>query len=244
MARAEHGEVGGLRRLFARRRDRVVGTLIRPIDGATSLHRRGAEPELRLLLFGSGPATGWGVHLQDLGLGGGIVDGVAKRTGRAVTLDLLVDETWQDPDAVTALRAQRLSAYDAIVSIGSYRDSLLEVPLPALRAYLERVRDVLIEEAGPDVVIQVLSLPWDDAMQRVPEVWGGTFGEVVMTMVQIQDETFDGVAQIIRMDLQPPVEASEWVGPDFSVASYARWSAAVTDRLAPLLTAPTGGSAR
>lgn len=237
MAQAEPGKVGGLRRRFARRRDRVVGTLIRPIDGATRLRRRGTEPELTLLLFGSGPATGWGVHLHDLGLGGGIADGIAERTGRAVAVDLLVDETWEDPDALTALRAQRLSTYDAIVSIGSYRDSLLEVPLPALRAYLEQVRTVLLEEAGPDVVIQVLSLPWDDAARRAPEVWGGALGRVVETMVRVQNEIFDGVGQMVRMDLLPPVEASEWIGPDFSVASYARWSAAVTDQLAPLLSA-------
>lgn len=233
-------ERGRLRRLVAgRRASRTTGPLTHPIDGATSLHRRGTGPAVKLLLFGSGPAAGWGVHLHDLGLGGGIADGVAERTGRAVTLDLLVDDTWEDPDAITALRAQRLTTYDAVVSVGSYRDSLREVSLTGLRAYLEQIRAVLLEEAGPDVVLLALALPWDDAARRVPGVWGGSFGRVVSDMVEVANETFGSSTQFVRLDLEPPIEASEWVGPDFSMASYARWSTVVADRLAPLLTEAT-----
>lgn len=229
-------ERGRLRRMLAgRRAARTTGTLTRPIDDSTTLHRRGTEPGVRLLLFGSGPAAGWGVHLHDLGLGGGIANRVAERTGRAVTMDLLVDDTWEDPDAITALRAQGLSTYDAVISVGSYRDSLREVSLPALRAYLEQIREVLLQETGPGAVLLALALPWDDAARRVPEVWGGGFGRVVGGMVDVANETFGG-ERFVRLDLQPPVAASEWFGPDFSVTSYAQWSAIVADRLAPLLT--------
>lgn len=239
-------EPARLLRLLARRRARAqaVGTLTRPVDGSTSLHRRGAAPELRLLLFGSGPAAGWGVHLHDLGLGGGIADGIAERTGRAVTMDLLVDDTWDDPDAITALRAQGLSTYDAVVVIGAYRPALLEIPLAVWQVYLDRLRTTLLEEAGPDVVLQVLALNWDDAVSSVPEVWGGAFGRLVVDLAHVADESFQNDDQVLRLQLLPPVEPTEWIGPDFSVASYARWSAAACEQLAPLLQAAPPPTAR
>lgn len=231
-------ERGRLFRLLGgRRAARTAGPLIHPVDEATTLRRRGAAPEVKLLLFGSGPAAGWGVHLHDLGLGGGIADRVAERTGRAVALDLLVDDSWQDPDPITALRAQGLGKYHAVVIAGAYNDSLIEVPESVWKDYLAQVREAILQEAGPDAVLLVLSLPWNDAAERMPSVWGGPAGRAVVDLARIADQTLSGSERITLLNLVPPVEAEEWIGPDFSVASYARWSADTADRLSPLLGA-------
>ncbi|WP_375399747.1 hypothetical protein [uncultured Amnibacterium sp.] len=226
-----------LRLLGGRQAARTVGPLTHPVDDATTLHRRGAAPEVKLLLFGSGPAAGWGVHLHDLGLGGGIADRLAERMGHAVALDLLVDDSWQDPDPITAIRTQGLGKYHAVVIVGAYNHSLIEVPEPVWKDYLAQLREAILQEAGPDVALLVLSLPWDDAAERMPSVWGGPAGRAVVDLARIADETLSDSEQITQLRLLPPIEAEEWIGPDFSVASYARWSADTADRLAPLLGA-------
>ena len=71
----------------------------------------------RILIFGSGPAAGWGVLSHDLALPGAIARAVSARTGRDVHVDAVASRRISPASMIDQFADQDLSHYDAVVVI-------------------------------------------------------------------------------------------------------------------------------
>ena len=59
----------------------------------------------------------------------------------------------------------------------------------------------------------VLTLPWEDAVERAPRQWGGAFGSTVAGLVAATADSVQEFQQISYLRLPPPDDAAEWIGP-------------------------------
>jgi hypothetical protein len=232
------------RRAAARRVDAIAMTVPRPADRHEPVTVGAEGPAVRLLLFGSGPASGWGVRDSAEGLTGSIARATAERLGRRVTVTPVIDDYWQESDPVRALQEARLVEYDAVLAVSAYRWSLVDLPLSAWRRYVDGLRDLLLAESGPDGVIQILALPWADAARRMPERWGGPLGGKIEELAGAAADSVADSPAIDLLELSAPDDTAEWGGPAFSAATYRRWGTEVAARLVPRLVAGAPASAR
>ena len=82
--------------------------------GAPRQHVPGPDED-RVLVFGNGPATGFGVWTQELGLPGQLARDIARTTGRGVEVDLARGRGFTVASAVERLARVRVERYDAVV---------------------------------------------------------------------------------------------------------------------------------
>lgn len=69
----------------------------------------------RILIFGSGPAVGWGVLSHELALPGSLARALARRTGRGAQIDVVADSHLTIQGAAAKLSHIELWRYDAMV---------------------------------------------------------------------------------------------------------------------------------
>lgn len=197
---------------------------------------------LRVVLLGNGPAESPGAASAAVGFPSALAGALAARTRRRVEVATLVGGGWDLAELRRRLHREQLHWHDALVVTAAYRPRLARVPLGQWASYTAALRAALVDAAGADVVIRVLSLPWPDAARAAPLHWGGLFGNRVQVMARIAESvlTPDQPAQPLR--LHPPLTRAEWVGPAFSAKTYQRWAHQVADDLVTAWEAP--GTAR
>ena len=75
-------------------------------------------PDLnRVLIFGSGPAVGWGVLTHEIALPGSLARALKLRTGRGVRIELIADTRITVRTALPILRTMDLSEFDEVVVV-------------------------------------------------------------------------------------------------------------------------------
>lgn len=94
----------------------------------------------RVLVFGAGPAAGWGVLSHDLGLPGALARALTARTARGVDVDVVSNPRITVRSAVNTLEGLRLWRYDAIVVALGVNDA---VNLTSLRSWRRELSGVL-----------------------------------------------------------------------------------------------------
>jgi hypothetical protein len=99
----------------------------RPRD-ATTISITGLEP-YRVLIFGSGPAVGWGVVTNEIALPGSLARALSRRTGRGTTVELVADMGITARNALPILCKIDVSRFDAIVFILGANDAVRLIPL-------------------------------------------------------------------------------------------------------------------
>ncbi|TFC12539.1 GAF domain-containing protein [Cryobacterium algoritolerans] len=105
-------------RAWSTARTRDYDTLPRPRD-APQAHAAGVNSD-RILLFGSGPAIGWGVLSHDLALPGSLARALSARTGRGSDVDVVPSPAITIRSARSEVAGLKLWRYDAIVlSLGT-----------------------------------------------------------------------------------------------------------------------------
>ena len=92
---------------------RSLSGVPRPTDDPR-VHASGIDSD-RILLFGSGPAVGWGVLSHELALPGSLARALSTRTGRGADVDVVAAPDLRLADAIRNLGAVDLSRYDGIV---------------------------------------------------------------------------------------------------------------------------------
>lgn len=117
--------------------------LPQPVD-APHAHAPGVDPD-RVLLFGSGPAMGYGVLSNELALPGHVARQLSAITARGVDLDVVSDTNVTIENARSLLSAVNLWRYDAILVTVGINDALLLTPVASWR---DRVADLLHYVAG------------------------------------------------------------------------------------------------
>ncbi|GAA4748994.1 hypothetical protein GCM10025783_21450 [Amnibacterium soli] len=191
----------------------------------------GAGAPLRIVLLGNGPAESPGAASGAAGFPMHLAQAVAARTRRRVEVKTLLGSAWDLPALEQQLKDEQLHRHDALVVTAAYRPQLAEIPLDHWAAYTAALRATLVRATGPEPVIRVLSLPWQDAARDAPLHWGGLFGNRVRAVAEIAESVLTPDQQALPLRLQGPVMHKEWVGPAFSGQTYLRWADQVAGEL-------------
>jgi hypothetical protein len=155
--RFTHPVLRPLMRLALMRLTQAVAQLPRPLD-TPHAHASGADPD-RVLVFGSGPAVGYGVLSHDLALPGQLARQISAASGRGVDIDVIADVDLVIQNSLEPLAALELWRYDSIVlSVGS-NNSLLLTSVATWNTHLTAVLDHLIENTANGTGIYVVAIP-------------------------------------------------------------------------------------
>jgi hypothetical protein len=101
--------------------ERELVNVPRPVD-EPRVHSSGTDCD-RILLFGRGPALGWGVLSHEIALSGSLARSLSDRTGRGVDVTVVADSTITVHSAIHRLAALRLERFDAIVIAFGAKDA-------------------------------------------------------------------------------------------------------------------------
>jgi lysophospholipase L1-like esterase len=128
-----------------------------PTD-SPNMHVPGDNPD-RILLFGSGPAMGYGVLTNELALPGHLARQMAARTERGVDLDVVASPEVTIRNSVQRLSEQNLWRYDAIVLTIGINDALVLTPTRVWRDGVAAVLDHVVEHAPQRTSLFVVAIP-------------------------------------------------------------------------------------
>jgi hypothetical protein len=107
---------------------------------APHVHAPGADPD-RVLLFGSGPAVGYGVLSNELALPGHLARQLSAITARGVDIDVVADPEVTIQGSLGLLREVNLWRYDAILLTIGVNNALL---LTSAKVWRTAVRELLL----------------------------------------------------------------------------------------------------
>lgn len=201
-----------------------------PDTPAIAVAGSGADEVLRVVLLGNGPAESPGAR-SSAAFPSHLAEALAARTTRRVEVKTLLGGAYDLPMLAKQLKDEQLHWHDALVVTATYRPQLAEIPLAKWAAYTETLRATLVKSAGPEPVIRVLALPWQDAARDAPTHWGGLFGNRVRVVAEIAEATLTGEQQAQPLRLHGPIMSKEWIGPAFSTETYLRWADQVAAEL-------------
>lgn len=125
----------------------------------------GPEP-ISVLLFGSGPAVGYGVLSHDLALPGHMARQFAHRVGRGIRIDVVVNSDITAASAFSRLNQVDLGAYDAVVITVGVNDALRLTPVDEWESSMSRVVELIAMTSG-DLPVFLVEPPSMEALRRV-----------------------------------------------------------------------------
>ncbi|TFD72056.1 GAF domain-containing protein [Cryobacterium fucosi] len=140
--------------LAAQARD--YDTVPRPRD-APQAHAAGINSD-RILVFGSGPAVGWGVLSHDLALPGSLARALSARTGRGTDVDVVPVPSATIRSARAELAGLKLWRYDAIVLSVGTSDAMGLLAPRVWRRELQAILDQLSRSTSRTTRIFVLGV--------------------------------------------------------------------------------------
>jgi lysophospholipase L1-like esterase len=129
----------------------------RPRD-ATTTSTTGPEP-YRVLIFGSGPAVGWGVLSNEIALPGSLARALTRRTGRGTVVELVADMGITASNALPILRKIDISRFDAIVFILGANDAVRLITPVKWQNRLSEVLSYLSQRSSPTLRTFVTGIP-------------------------------------------------------------------------------------
>lgn len=119
-----------------------------PVD-APEAYAPGPDPH-HVLIFGSGPAIGWGVLTHGIALPGALARALSRRTGRGTRVELVADSRITVRSALPMLRVIDTSRFDAVVVVLGANYAFKLMPLSAWRERLVAVLSTLDQKtSGP-----------------------------------------------------------------------------------------------
>jgi len=212
----------------------------RPRD-TPQAHSPGTDSD-RVLLFGSGPAVGWGVLSHDVALPGSLARALTTRTGRGTDVDVIPNPLVTIRTSQAELDGLGLWRYDAVVvSIGTTDAVTLLSPLVwqrELSALLDRIR----LESSLTTRIFVLGVQpirsitaFDSGLGGVAEKHARRLNEASAAICAVQDRSYF-VPMAAHLSSTP--------GRVRTAAHYAQWADLLADEMAPALDAGHLGTGR
>ena len=202
--------------------------VVPPLVVAGALER----DRFRVVLLGNGLAESPGTVSGASGFPHYLAQSLVGRLHCRVEVKTLIGEGWDLPTLSEQLCKEQLHWHDALIVTAAYRPQLAQIPLKRWAAYTEALRAVLVDSAGPDSQIRVLSLPWKDAARDASAQWGGLFGNRVRVVAEIAEATLTPQQRARPLRLLGPIGKKEWIGPEFSHQTYLRWANQVAADLA------------
>lgn len=144
-------------RLLRLRVEQRLRQLPQPVD-APHVHAAGADPD-RVLVFGSGPAVGFGVLSYDLALPGQLARQLSVLTGRGVDVDVVADPDLTAQSSVAVLSTLNLWRYDAIVLTVGINNAVVLTPVKVWRAAVRELLEYIHEHVPHRTRVLVVAIP-------------------------------------------------------------------------------------
>ena len=214
-------------RLMRYRIDRRLRHVPHPTD-SPHVHAPGSDPD-RVLLFGSGPAVGYGVLSNELALPGHLARQLSAITGRGADIDVVADPEVTIQGSLALLQDLNLWRYDAILLTIGVNNAL---SLTSVKIWRQAIRELLahvFEHVPTRTRILVVAVPpiWVvDSLSRV-SAWIADHHAIVLNR-----ETRRLVANYPRMTFVPFSPLAAAGGPGFgSTETYQQWATLI---VAPL----------
>jgi GAF domain-containing protein len=150
----------------------VSWRLLETPQDAPVAHATGPNAD-RVALIGAGVAVGYGVHLNDLALGGQLCRQISALTGRGVTVDTYAQLGMQALGCVTVMQSIDLSRFDAVVLTIGTDESLHLTPRREFRRNVDTLLAWIDREAPSTLTIIVIAIPEISTMMRLPTILTG-----------------------------------------------------------------------
>ena len=215
-----HGILRPFMRLMLINLTRTVNQLPTPIDQPHA-HASGPDPD-RVLLYGSGPAVGYGVLSHALAMPGQLARQISTTTGRGVDLDVIADTGLLIETALDPLKSVELWRYDAIMTTVGTNDALILIPLEQWRDRVTAFIEYLVENSGIGARIYVVAVPLISAIDVFAGMTGWMAERHANRMNQETRRICAQYAQVTYVPFSPLVRA------DFtryrSASTYQQWA--------------------
>jgi lysophospholipase L1-like esterase len=200
----------------------------------------GPDPD-RLLLFGGGPAVGWGVVTHELGLAGFLTRTLTGLTGRGADVRVVADPGLMAASAAGTLPDLHLPDFDAVVVTLGVEDALRGIRLRAWRADMTRVLQVLRARCSPHAQIfvagvqPVRSIPAYDRHVAEPADRHATrMNEVTQTLCR-------EIPGVVFVPLPPDPQSPP--GPRRTPKNYPHWARVLAESIARATPSPETAAA-
>ncbi len=185
-------------RLMHYRIDRRLRHVPHPVD-SPHVHAPGSDPD-RVLLFGSGPAVGYGVLSNDLALPGHLARQLSAITGRGADIDVIADPEVTIQGSLALLQELNLWRYDAILLTIGVNNALSLTSVKVWRTAIRALLNHVSEHVPTSTRILVVAVPpiWAvDSLSRI-SAWIADHHSIVLNR-----ETRRVVANHPRMTFVP-----------------------------------------
>lgn len=218
--------------LWAAVQDGRASNVPRPTDLPHS--DAGGPASDRVLIFGSGPAVGWGVLSHDLALPGALARALSARTGRGADVDVVADPAITMSNASERLSALKLWRYDAIVITVGINDALR---LTSPKRWEERLLELLASvhaASSRDARVFIVGV---QPIRSIP-LYDDVFGSIAASHAEVLNAitcrvcTNDGRAALIPL---PPAIRED--GRYRSMEAYQAWGTVLADGMAIVIDA-------
>ena len=173
-------------RLWARSKNRELDLLPRPTD-APQVHANGADAD-RILVFGSGPAVGWGVTSHDLALPGHLARALSSRTGRGVDVDVIGESGLTIKTAIPRLAKFKLWRYEAVVLSLGIGDAMDAIDRTTWRRELTAAIEFVLANASRDTSVFIAGIQPLRSIRAYDSVFGGFAERQVKKLNAMNDE--------------------------------------------------------
>jgi len=209
--------------------ERSLRTTPRPND-APRAYATGPDPR-RVLIFGAGPAVGWGVRSHDLALPGALARALSAATGRGTDVEVSADPEINVDGALERLLTLPLWRYDAIVIVLGVNDALKLTPLDLWQRQFRRLLAGVEGSVSPGTQIAVTGI---HPLRSTP-VFDSRLGGVAARHANGMNDVTEGIClgskQTTFTPLTTPGDPAPGRHRDPSV--YAHWARLIAASLAP-----------
>jgi hypothetical protein len=210
-----------------------VDRLPRPRDAPES-HSLGVDSD-RVLIFGGGPAVGWGVLSHEIALPGALARALSRRTGRGADVYVVAVPRLKIGSAFDVLNRMKLCRYDAVVVTLGVNDAGALTPLSFWKRDLTSTLRMIGRRSSLDARIFLAGV---HPIRSIP-VYDSPLGAVADAHARKMNTVSALVCSQLPRVTYVPLSAPEPCSPlRFRDAmSYRHWAEELADRIAPQLDA-------
>jgi lysophospholipase L1-like esterase len=213
-----------------------VDRLPRPRDAPES-HSLGVDSD-RVLIFGGGPAVGWGVLSHEVALPGALARALSRRTGRGADVYVNAVPRLKIGSAFDELSRIKLCRYDAVVVTLGVNDAGAMTPLTSWARDLTRTLGMIGRRSSLDSRIFVAGV---HPIRSIP-IYDSPLGSIAdahaRKMNTVSAEVCSRVPRVTYVPLTAPERSSALRFRD--AMSYRHWAEELADRMAHQLDAERG----
>jgi hypothetical protein len=200
--------------------------------GVPQAHSTGLDPD-RILVFGNGLASGWGVASHELAIPGELARSLTSLTGRGADVDVSEHSDLKLEGATRALEGRELSGYDAVVVIIGAGDALSLTPRAKWRASMHALIEMLADRTSASARIVVVAQSPIRAVPPFDNLFGRLANSHATALNAITHELCEAQPRVEYLTLPPPVDpVTERLG---TPERYRAWGRFIALQLVPQL---------